>query len=297
MFKLILGLGNQDIETSKKIAYIYSQSNIDIIDSSFEVFKEIKKFLEDKSIDTSKIKFCVSVGLLGDIHNKKAKINKNCAKCKKCISFCSQKAIEITNEEIKVNSKKCIGCSKCRHFCSFGAIDIYEENSLENNIEQIKNNTLKPDILELHLDIKKKKKIIKDFEYVLKNYKGDISICISRKYFGIKKIIKLIKKLKEIFDKYNKGFHFMIQADGSSMNNADGEYSSNLEALAFYKELSDLGYDIIISGGTNDKTPYLCKLFNLKPYAVAYGSYARKTALGDEKKAQELVLKTAQLYD
>ncbi len=300
LFKLILGLGNKDIEQINKTALIYAKNNIQMIDCALSVFEPLKSFLIQNNIDVSKIKFCTSIALLGDVHNKKAKINKNCKRCNKCKDICSQKAIENFNNELKVNTIKCCGCRACEKVCKNNAVDIYEINTYDDDLEQIKSfkkncSNLIPDVLEVHLSIKKRKKILKEFEQILKIFRGDISICLSRKYFGIEKAIKIINELKELFDKYNKNSEFYVQLDGSSINNANSEYKSNLEALAFLSSVENLPYKFIISGGINDKIIELCKLLNLKPYGFAFGSWARKIA-HDEELVRKFVNDTAEFY-
>lgn len=296
LFKLILGLGNKDIESVKKISTFYIKNGIDMIDCSADTILEIQKNLKADNFDLNRVKFCVSVALLGDVHTRKAKINKNCVQCSKCKNVCSEGAIEKFENKYRVNSLKCSGCGHCEVVCKHRAVDIYNYNSFFADIETIKNPEIKLDILELHLSIKKKKKILEAFSKVCKNYKGNISVCISRKYFGNEKINKLIKELKNIFDMYNPNFEFMLQLDGNSVNNANDEYSSNLEALAFYKQFSNLDYKIIISGGLNFKTIELLKLFGLKPYGLAFGSYARKLFNSDKTKASDLVLEVRKFY-
>lgn len=298
LFKLILGLGNKDKEAAKEVSLIYSKLGIDLIDSSLEVYSELKDYLAKNGIDLNKTKLGISVALSGDIHAKKVKINKNCKLCGACALVCSAKAIEKIEDgkgEYRVNSKKCVGCSHCKKACKYNAIDSYEINSFKDDIDFIKENNLKPAFLELHLSVKKKKEIIQSFKYVLENYKGNISICLSRRYFGSDKIKKTIAKLKKMFEQSCFGCEFTIQADGTSVNNANGEYSSNLEALAFYKELSDLGLNVIMAGGLNQKTVELCKMFNLKPCGLAFGSYARKI-IDDSAKVQKLVYDVSEFY-
>ncbi len=301
LFKLILGLGNKDIDTSYKIAKNYANFGIDIIDMSAYLFSKLTdKYKLELKQNNPNLKFCVSVALFGDIHNKKAKINDNCKKCLKCHKKCSQNAIEEKDGILRVSYDKCTGCQNCKKVCNNNAIDIYEQNLLADDIEQIRNN--KPDILEVHLSIKKKKEILKYFENIMKIYNGDTSICLSRKFLSSQKAIKIIKQLYEIFLKYNNGFIFYVQADGSSINNASLEYSSNLEALAFYNEISQSIKNLkniktIISGGLNNKTVELCKLFNLKPDILAFGSYARKLFNEDVNKAKELVLSVKEFYE
>lgn len=296
MFKLILGLGNKDKETAKEVSLIYSKLGIDLIDSSLEVYDELKNYLKQNGIDLNKTKLGISVALSGDIHAKKVKINKNCVSCGVCRSICSACAIEKIENEYRINSKKCVGCSHCKKACKHNAIDSYELNSFKDDINFIKDNDLKPAFLELHLSVKKKKEIIQSFKYVLENYKGNISICLSRRYFGSDKIKKTILKLKELFEKSCSGYEFVIQADGTSINNANDEYASNLEALAFYKELADLGLNVIMTGGLNKKTVELCKMFNLKPFGLAYGSYARKIAKNQDE-VQKLVQEVNRFYE
>lgn len=292
MFKLILGLGNKDLESAIKIVETYLNTNgTDIIDLSAPVIYKIQNHLKNKNYDLNKVKFCASVALLGDIHNKKAKINKNCTQCEKCIEKCSQKAIEFFENSLRINQDKCVGCAHCKKTCKHNAVDIYEQNSFFEDIELLKNENIKLDMIELHLSIKKRKEILKGFKYILDNFKGDISCCLSRKHLSTLKTVKLIKELKEMFYKQNNNSVFWVQLDGSSVNNGNDEYKSNLEALSFYNEIKEQLPDInfAISGGLNSKTLELCKLFNLKPKCLAFGGWARKLAVNRPELVKDFI--------
>ena len=111
MFKLVCGAGNEDCESVKRLVYIYAKAGCRFFDLSAR--KEILESAKDalklaKVIDAM---LCVSVGIKGDPHITKAKINESkCIKCGNCFRNCPNDAIY---SSIIIDEKKCIGCGNC----------------------------------------------------------------------------------------------------------------------------------------------------------------------------------------
>ena len=87
-FKLVCGAGNEDIEEVEKLITIYSLAGANYFDvcANPDVVDAAKRGLKNAGITKDRY-LCVSVGIEGDPHITKAKIDYNkCIKCKKCIS-------------------------------------------------------------------------------------------------------------------------------------------------------------------------------------------------------------------
>ena len=75
-----------------------------------------------------------------------------------------------------------------------------------------------------------------------------------------------------------KPYTTLIQADGVAMSGNSDEFSTTLQAVATAQMFQNANIPayIMISGGTNTKTIELSKICNVKPHAIAVGTYARK---------------------
>ena len=72
------------------------------------------------------VKYCVSIGIKGDKHISKAKINEvKCIKCGNCVRICPNDAVY---SSIIIDDKKCIGCGDCFKKCPTGAISMAEKD-------------------------------------------------------------------------------------------------------------------------------------------------------------------------
>ena len=273
IFKLIMGLGNNDLENIKKLAAIYSCSGADMFDltPNKEIFKSVCDGIESQGLNPKNYSFCVSFSIGEDKHGTKAYIEQQkCVKCLKCIKQCPYKAIGFNKDQklVSIDQSKCIGCQKCH--CS--AIKYTKQNL--NIIDRIRDlaQTYKIDCIELHISTKK----IKDCEDIFKRIKKDfpdipVGICLSRLMFSDSKLNKIIKKFKEL----NNGEKLIIQADGLSMKGGTDGYSSTLQAAATAQIIEDKNNYIILSGGTNSKTTELLKLCDIKANGISFGSYGR----------------------
>ena len=274
MFKLICGLGNSDLENIKALVKLYAKAGAWMFDVSPFALGVLNEAIIEENLNPNDYKYCISIPIQGDIHVKKAKIlQQKCKKCAKCIIKCPQNAIV----DFTVNENKCIGCGICRRFCSFDAIKFYDKTDYYEQFKKNIKSNLKLDCVELHACISDKNLVLKKIKKLCKKFKGEISLCVSRKYFSTQDVLYIIKKAEEI-TKENKAFY--IQADGNSMNGANKELSSTIECVAFALALKNLGINekrIILSGGTNEYTRKLCDKLSINPLAVAFGTYARKS--------------------
>ena len=64
---------------------------------------------------------------------------KGCIKCGTCIKVCPTRAIEIVDNEFKIDLKRCIFCGNCHFYCPKSAIKMTEAYELAtNNIDDLK---------------------------------------------------------------------------------------------------------------------------------------------------------------
>lgn len=293
-FKLITGLGNKDANKVKDLVLLWMEAGADIFDTSCSTLPYLQKACIEAGYNLDNFEFCVSIALEGDIHGKKAKIDKDkCKLCGKCAEACPEKAI---NPPF-LDELKCIGCHHCKKVCKTGAISFYDE--INNDLETLLKTNSKIDTVEIHISIKDKKEIIKQFKKIInllnKNIK--ISVCLSRKYFSNSKTEKILAKLKEL----SKERDFVVQTDGCSMNGGKNDISGTIEAVSYGLFVKSLGYEIILSGGCNEFTAPLAKKCGLD-CSIAFGSFARKLTEGIEHKeavkiAKDFVGKTKEFIN
>ena len=86
-FKLVCGAGNEDVEEVEKLVYIYSLAGANFFDvcANSDVVDAAKRGLKRAGIMEDRY-LCVSVGIDGDPHITKAKIqDEKCIKCGLCL--------------------------------------------------------------------------------------------------------------------------------------------------------------------------------------------------------------------
>ncbi len=293
-FKLVAGLGNKDVNRVVALVLPWLKAGAGIFDTSAKVLPALQKEIVKNGYKLNDYEFCVSVPVSGDVHGKKALILQNlCKKCGKCAKKCKEGAIEKKENEILICQDKCIGCMHCKKVCDFNAIEFGDD--MNSDFDELLETDAKIDTLEVHISTKDKKEIINFYEKIVKKIRGrinKISVCLSRTYFSNKKTEKILAKLKEL----SNGFVFVVQTDGMPMNGGKEDFASTIEAVAFGVFVKSLGYDVILSGGTNSHTAPLAKSSGLD-CTIAYGSYARNLISGLNTKeafeaAREFILKT-----
>ena len=269
-FKLVCGAGNEDLESVKKLVYIYAKAGCKVFDISAR--REVLKSAREGALqaEASDVHFCVSIGIKGDPHISKAKVISGCTKCGNCVRSCPNGAIRFPN---LIDEKKCIGCGKCVKNCPQNIIEMQEKDVNPEEIlpDLVKNGA---EILELHItghdkkDLEYKWKVINDCSPKL------ASICVDRSMMGNKEIIYTINKMIAT----RKPYTTIIQADGIPMSGGNDDYKTTLQAAAMAEIIQDANLPayLTLSGGTNSKTSELSKMCGINYWGIAVGSWARK---------------------
>lgn len=267
-FKLICGAGNEDILQVERLVKLYSMAGCKFFDLSAnaDVIDAAKRALEDR------IGYlCVSVGLKGDPHIRKAQIDADkCKQCKKCEEVCPQRAISYCKVKFR---ERCIGCGKCFDVCKNAAVNFVEEKS---DLRDVLPNLIKKgiDCIELHTMNEDDEESFEKWNYIKNNFEGMLSICTSRGNLSETKMINRIKKMIE-----NRGeYSTIVQADGFPMSGGQDDFKTTLQAVATAEIVQNakLPVYIMLSGGTNSKTAELAKMCGIDYNGIAIGSFARK---------------------
>ncbi len=289
-FKLVCGAGNENLDEVEKLVAIYAKAGCRLFDLSphKKVIEAAQKGLL-RVIDKKKLSdyyFCISVGIKGEPHFNKAKINqKFCKQCGNCIDVCLQNAICLKSrlgfpaQQLEVAEEKCIGCAKCLKICQHNAIEIYQKNKPINELlENILNcSPFQPfslSAIELHASGIDEKDVEEKWNYLNKNFEGMLSLCIDRSKLSNQAVINRIKNLIKNRNPYTT----LIQADGNPMSGGEDDFKTTLPAVAMAEIVANekLPVYLLISGGTNTKTARLAKKFGIDFNGISVGSYARK---------------------
>ena len=220
-FKLVCGAGNEDATEVEKLVKLYSLAGCKFFDLSAkpEVIDAAKKGLGGREGY-----LCVSVGIKGDPHIQKAKIDyEKCSSCHKCEEICPQKAVVYC----RIKTQRCIGCGKCYSVCRHGAISFVSQNKDLSDIlpELIKKGI---DCIELHAMGDDDFETFEKWNYINSVYDGMLSICISRENLSDKKMINRIKKMISGRENYTT----IVQADGFPMSGGIDDYKTTLQTVA-----------------------------------------------------------------
>lgn len=269
-FKLVCGAGNEDVKEVEKLTALYSAAGCKLFDLSAkdEIIDAAKKGLLYSNVIDAYL--CVSVGIAGDPHIRKAQIDfEKCVSCHKCEEICPQKAIHYC----KVKRLRCIGCGKCAKVCNKGAISYYNETKdLKEVLPPIIAKGI--DCLELHAMGTNEEEILSNWGYINEIYSGLVSVCLGRGQLSDEMLINRVKKMTEGKAQYS----VIVQADGYPMSGGSDDYKTTLQAVACAEivQNADLPVYVILSGGTNSKTAGLCNQCAINYDGIAIGSYARK---------------------
>ena len=271
MFKLVCGAGNEYEENVKRLVFVYASAGCKLFDLSArkEILAAAKAGAELSG--AKDIQYCVSIGIKGDKHITKAKIDEaKCTKCGACYENCPNDAI---NSAIVIDEKKCIGCSVCMQKCSFGAINMAEKDVNYKEIlpYMVQNGV---EFLELHIMGHDKDDLAKKWQVINECKPNFASICIDRENFGNKEVLERINKMISC----RKPYTTIIQADGVPMSGGSDDFKTTLQAVAMAEIIQNakLPVYIMLSGGTNSKTAELARMCGIDFWGIAIGSWARK---------------------
>lgn len=307
-FKLVCGAGNEDAHEVEKLVTLYASAGARYFDLSAreDVVLAAKTALR-RVYSTGMRHECflnVSVGIKGDPHVSKAKIDRGgCTLCGDCKKLCLQKAIDNDGDSYTVNATRCIGCGACIQGCPVKVISSYFENKpLKKVLPTLVNHGL--DSIELHAVSDDDEGVAEQWGVISKYFDGILSLCIDRSHLSDLRLINRIKELIESRSEYST----IIQADGAPMSACDDKYSTTLQALgtAQIVQKAKLPVFLMLSGGTNSKTTEMARLFGIDAHGVALGSYARMIVreyidrndfLSNEKVFEEALLIAKQLVN
>ena len=278
-FKLVCGAGNEDAKEVEKLVALYSAAGCKFFDLSAkeEVVEAAKKALGDKEGY-----LCVSVGIKGDPHVRKAQIDyEKCVGCHKCEEICPQKTIHHS----KVKQFRCICCVKCYSVCKHGAISYISESK---NLREVLPRLIAKgiDCIELHAmgksvmnaggqDLENDDyETFEKWNYINELYNGMLSICTARQYLSDEKMLERIKLMLKNRSPYST----IIQADGYPMSGSKDDYKTTLQAVATAEIVQNEKFPayLMLSGGTNSKTAELAKMCGINFNGIAIGTFARK---------------------
>lgn len=266
-FKLVCGAGNEDVLEVEKLVALYSKAGCKFFDVSAkpEIIDAAKKGLQGREGY-----ICVSVGIKGDPHVRKAQIDyEKCAGCHKCEEICPQKTIK----HCKVKTARCIGCGKCYTICTHGAISFLSENKdLREVLPPLIEKGI--DCIEFHVMGEDESGIYEKWDYINSVYDGLLSICTARGKLSEEKMISRIERMTAI----RKPYTTIVQADGFPMSGGKDDYKTTLQAVATAEIVQNakMPVYIMLSGGTNSKTAELAKLCGINYNGIAIGTFARK---------------------
>lgn len=272
-FKLILGLGNIEVESIKKLSAVYAKAGAEMFDLTpdEEVFEAVLDGITSQNLNNDDFFYCVSFSIGNDKHGNKASIdNEKCVLCLKCIENCPYSAISFDeiSKQVFVTKKKCIGCRKCE--CTHINYKKQDVDIVET-VDRLKSK-YKIDCIELHISTSKTRLSKDIFKKVRTKFPEiPVSVCISREKFSDKKLVKFLSKLIKL----NEDCKLIIQADGTSMNGGGDDFSSTLQAVAIADLMKDLNAYILLSGGTNLKTAALAKQCSVEISGISIGSFGR----------------------
>lgn len=270
VFKLVCGAGNENAEEVEKLVELYSKAGCNIFDVSanIEVVKAAKRGLEKAGIKENRF-ICVSVGIKGDPHISKAKIDLDlCKGCFKCFGVCPQGAIS----KCVVDDKKCIGCAKCQRICIADAIKM---ESCPTDLKLVLPNIIKEgiDCLEFHAITDDENEVDEKWQLLNSLFEGVLSICIDRAKLSNEALKNRLNRMLSL----RNPFTTIIQADGAPMSGGKDDFKTTLQAVATAEQVQkeNLSVFTLLSGGTNSKTAKLANQCGVDFTGVAIGSYAR----------------------
>ena len=199
-FKIVCGAGNEDPIEVRRLTTVYTlagasaidlSANPDIVRSAVEGISNAESLAETMGRTISCKPFInVSVGIAGDPHIRKARINPDsCIRCGLCTDSCEQNAIE---ELFIITEERCIGCGKCADVCEQEAVSFFTR--------RVDLATLLPDCLRAGVEMVELHAVTVDDGAVLSDWKlinslvpeNYISMCLDRSLLSDNHFIKRI---------------------------------------------------------------------------------------------------------
>ena len=280
-FKVVCGAGNEDSEEVRKLTLVYTlagavgidvSANVEVVEAAMKGIDQAYNLaaLINKEIKTRPF-ITVSVGLKGDPHVRKAKIDaEKCSQCGLCRDACEQSAID---EDFNVVDIRCIGCGKCAEVCQFDSVTFYTKRVDFNEILP-KCLDAGAENIELHAIIDDDDSVMSDWRVIDGLVQNNfVSMCLDRSQLSDNHLISRIKAVYEISRE-----RAIIQADGAPMSGGSDIFNTTLQAVAIADIIhkSKIPVMILASGGTNSKTGELAKMCNVLVNGVSVGTFARK---------------------
>jgi ferredoxin len=266
-FKLVCGAGNEDAKEVEKLVTLYSTAGCKFFDvcAKPEIVDATKRGIQNREGY-----ICVSVGIKGDPHTRKAQINyEKCVGCHKCEEICPQKTIS----HCKVKQVRCIGCGKCFSVCKHDAISFVSQSmDLKEVLPPLIEKGI--DCIEFHVMNEDDGDIFDKWNYINSVYDGILSICTSRGHLSEERMLNRVNKM--IMNR--KPYTTIVQADGFPMSGGKDNYKTTLQAVATAEIIQNakLPVYIMLSGGTNSKTSELANMCEIDFNGIAVGTFARK---------------------
>jgi len=282
--KIICAAGTEDPKIVRNIALIYTLAGADCIDiaanpsivkAACEGREAAIKIAEKMGVPVPKPPlFCISFGIEGDQHVRKARVTEIGKNLFSLTKVCPTGAIVggTNGEPVRVIEPLCIGAGKCA-LVRQGAIEFY---TLKRNLPELLPlcKAEGADMFELHSNAGVDEEIVATWKLMNSiNPDGFISMCIGRSYKSNKEVLERIEKIRAI-----SGERTIIQTDGNPMTGESESINSGLQAVAMgdlVRKMKNPPF-VILSGGTNMKTVQLAKVAGVLINGISFGSYARK---------------------
>jgi Fe-S-cluster-containing hydrogenase component 2 len=280
--KIICAAGNQDHIMVHNISLVYTMAGADCIDmnASPVIVEYAKKGVElglklskEAGIERQAPILCVSVGMEGDHHLRKARVTKIGENLTALIASCPVRAIVggTNGELVRVIESRCIGVGTCDKIKP-GAIEFYTP---ETDLTKILPECISAGatMIELHANTGTVAEVLDKWKLLnTVNPTGYNSLCLGRAYLSNKDVVERIEKIMEI-----SGERTIVQADGNPMTGFSSSMNCTVQAVAMGDIVMKMKNSplILLSGGTNLNTAELVRLCGVKVNGLSFGSNAR----------------------
>lgn len=280
-FKIVCGAGNEDPVEIRRLVTIYTlagaagidiSANPDIVKSAVDGINRADALAKKWGRPAPCRPFItVSVGLAGDPHVRKGRINPDlCIRCGQCIPLCEQDAI---TEEYSIIEERCIGCGKCADICEQSAIKFFDR---KRDLTTLLPECLAAgaEMVELHAVTLDDEGVISDWSTICSVLKDNyVSMCLDRSLLSDKHLTSRIREAYALAPD-----RMILQADGAPMSGGSDDFHTTLQAVATADIVAKSGIPvkILASGGTNSRTRELAEICGVSIHGVSIGTFARK---------------------